>query len=103
MDVKRRLQDLMDERGWTIYHIAKEAGIPWSTVRNMFVRDTDPSMKTLECVCNGLGISLSQFFDTENKMGLSAEQAHLLQQWSLLQEKDRRLITELMDSLKEKK
>ena len=68
----------MDERGWTIYHVAKKAGIPCSTVRNMFVRDTDPSMKTLESVCNGLGISLSQFFDTENQMGLSSEQAHLL-------------------------
>ena len=36
MDVKERLQQLMNERGWTIYKVSKEAGIPWSTVRNMF-------------------------------------------------------------------
>ncbi len=28
MDVKERLQQLMDERGWTIYRVAKAADIP---------------------------------------------------------------------------
>ena len=46
MDVKERLQQLMDERQWTIYKVAKEAGIPWSTVRNMFKRNTEPSIGT---------------------------------------------------------
>mgnify|MGYP002869331421 CR=1 FL=1 len=102
MDVKARLKQLMDERGWTIYRVAKEAGIPWSTVRNMFKRNTEPSIATLECLCKGMGMTLPQFFDTDNTMGLSSEQAEILQQWSRLQEKDRRLISELVDSLNEK-
>ena len=102
MDVKERIQQLMDERGWTIYRVAKEAGIPWSTVRNMFKRNTEPSITTLECLCKGMGMTLPQFFDTDNSMGLSPEQVQMLQQWSKLQEKDKRLIFELVDSLNNK-
>ena len=102
MDVKARLQHLMDERGWTIYRIAKEADVSWSTIRNMFKRNTEPSIQTLECLCRGMGITLSQFFDADNSMGLSSEQAMLLRVWSRLRENDRRLVMELIDSLSEK-
>ena len=74
MDVKLRLQQLMNERGWTMYRLAKEAGVPMSTVRNMFKRNTDPSISTLEALCSSMGITLSQFFDVDNSMGLSQDQ-----------------------------
>ncbi len=101
MDVKARLQQLMDERGWTIYRVAKEADIPWSTVRNMFKRNTEPSVQTLEALCKGMGITLPQFFDEDNTMGISSEHARLLQEWSRLRDKDKKLISELIDSLNE--
>ena len=99
MNVKSRLQALMDERGWTIYRVAKEADIPWSTVRNMFKRNTEPSITTLECICRGLGITLSQFFDTENQMGLTHEQRQLIEQWNLLKESDKRHLIGIIESL----
>ena len=103
MDVKERLQQLMDERGWTIYRVAKEADIPWSTVRNMFKRNTEPSIATLECICRGMGMTLPQFFDVENQMGLTAEQKQLLAQWGKLNERDQKIVLELLDSLNEKR
>ena len=87
MDVKERLQQLMDERQWTIYKVAKEADIPWSTVRNMFKRNTEPSIGTLEAICKGMGMTLPQFFDVENQMGLSDEQRKLINQWGKLDER----------------
>lgn len=99
MDVKARLQQLMDERDWTIYRVAKEADIPWSTVRNMFKRNTEPSITTLEAICKGMGITLLQFFDVENEMGLSPEQARLIQDWSKLSKKNRILVSQLVDAL----
>ena len=102
MDVRARLQQLMDEREWTIYRLAKEADIPWSTIRNMFKRGTEPSIATLESLCRAFGITLAQFFGAESEMGLSEEQNRLLRQWSRLREKDRRTVQELMDSLCEK-
>ena len=102
MDVKERLQQLMDERQWTIYKVAKEAGIPWSTVRNMFKRNTEPSIGTLEAICKGMGMTLPQFFDVENQMGLTDEQRQLINQWSKLDERKKRLISELVDILNDK-
>ena len=102
MDVKARLQQLMDERGWTIYRVAKEADIPWSTVRNMFKRNTEPSIATLESICNGMGMTLPQFFDVDNQMGLTAEQHQLIHQWSKLNDREKRLVGELIDALNEK-
>jgi len=89
----------MDERDWTIYRVAKEADIPWSTVRNMFKRNTEPSITTLEAICKGMGITLLQFFDVENEMGLSPEQARLIQDWSKLSKKNRILVSQLVDAL----
>lgn len=103
MDVKARLQQLMDERGWTIYRVAKEADIPWSTVRNMFKRNTEPSIATLECICHGMGITLPQFFDVDNKMGLTQDQILLIQGWAKLDEKNKRLVSELVEALNQNK
>ena len=89
----------MDERGWTIYKVAKEADIPWSTVRNMFKRNTEPSIGTLEAICKGMGMTLPQFFDVENQMGLSDEQRLLINQWNKLSEHDKLLIVELIKTL----
>ena len=102
MDAKARLQSLMNERGWTIYRLAKESDVAWTTIRNMFARNTEPSIATLESLCKGMGITLSQFFDVDNNMGLSPVQVRLLQEWSRLQEKDKRLVADLIDSLNEK-
>lgn len=99
MDVKQRLQELMDERNWTIYKVAKEADIPWSTVRNMFKRNTDPSITTLESICRGMGITLYQFFDIDNQQGLSQEQMHILAEWNKLSGDKKRIISELLDAL----
>ncbi len=102
MDVKARLKALMNERSWTIYRLAKESNVAWTTIRNMFSRDTEPSITTLESLCKGMGITLVQFFDEDNSMGLSSEQVLLLKEWSRLREKDKRLIQEMIDSLNEK-
>ena len=99
MDVKARLQQLMDERSWTIYKVAKEADIPWSTVRNMFKRDTEPSISTLEAICKGMGITLLQFFDADSPKGLTSQQQLLISQWNKLDDHDQKIIIELMTSL----
>ena len=102
MDVTARVRELMDARGWTIYRVAKEADIPWSTVRNMFKRNTEPSVATLESICNGMGITLAQFFDLEGPNSLTDRQQLLVSKWSLLSEKDQALVLNLIESLGEK-
>lgn len=63
--VLTRIQQFLDERGWTIYKLAKESDLAYSSLNNIFVRNTIPSVLTLEKICNGLQITLAQFFDEE--------------------------------------
>ena len=102
MDVTSRVRELMDARGWTIYRVAKEADIPWSTVRNMFKRNTEPSVTTLESICKGMGITLAQFFDPGGPNSLTERQQLLVSKWNVLNEKDQALILDLIESLGEK-
>lgn len=60
-----RIQQFLDERDWTIYRLAKESDLAYSSLNNIFVRNTVPSVITLEKICSGLQISLTQFFDEE--------------------------------------
>lgn len=61
--VLTRIQQFLDEREWTIYRLAKEADLAYSSLNNIFVRNTVPSVVTLEKICQGLNVSLAQFFD----------------------------------------
>lgn len=62
MDVLTRLRGLLDDRGWTEYRLAKECGLSESTIANIYKRNSVPSIPTLETICRGFGITLSQFF-----------------------------------------
>ena len=47
MNVQNRIKQLMEERGWTDYRLAKESGLSHSTISNMFKRNNAPSIPTL--------------------------------------------------------
>ena len=66
MDVLERLRKLMDARGWTMYRLAKESGLTESTIANIYRRNAIPSIDTLEKICQGFGITLSQFLQMLN-------------------------------------
>ena len=65
MDTQKRIRELMAERGWTDYRLAKEANLSHSTVTNMFNRNNAPTLPTLEAVCQAFGITLAQFFASD--------------------------------------
>ena len=62
MDTLQRLHQLLDERGWSEYRLAKNCGLSNSTIANSYHRNTGPSITTLEAICSVFGISLSKFF-----------------------------------------
>lgn len=101
MDALNRIQQLMEKHGWTEYKLAKEAGLPLSTVTNMFRRQTAPTIPTLEMLCNGFGITLSQFFsEQENFVELTNEQLSMFQQWAGLTKHQKELIADLIRNMK---
>ena len=43
MDTHERLRQLLNERGWTEYRLAKNCGLSESTIANIYRRNTVPS------------------------------------------------------------
>ena len=81
IDVHARIQDLADEQGLSLYELAKRSNLPLTSIYNMNTRKTMPRLETLEKICDGLKISMSEFFAdssdvetngylTENEKGL---------------------------------
>ncbi len=102
MDVNERLKELTKRRGWTMYRLSKESGVAWSTVRNMFERNTLPTIPTLEALCAGLHMTMDEFFVEDEWAGLTAENKALLRQWSQLSAKDKAIVLSLIQSLSSK-
>lgn len=63
-----RIIELLNMRHWSKYRLAKESGIAYSSINNMFNRNTIPSIPTLFKICHGLEISMSDFFKYEEKL-----------------------------------
>ena len=84
MDTHSRLRQLMAERGWTAYRLAKESGLSESTLANIFKRNTVPSISTLESVCSAFGISLAQFIAEGDIVELTPELKELFNNWVAL-------------------
>lgn len=95
MDVNGRIRDLMKERNWTEYRLAKMSGLSLSTLSNLFVRNNAPSIKTLEAICRGFGITLGQFFIEGEVVELSQEQREFFDAWVTLTADEKDLIMQI--------
>lgn len=61
-DVLQEITRLRLERNWSEYELAKHAGLSQSTISTWYRKNQVPTIQTLEKVCKGFGITLSQFF-----------------------------------------
>ena len=72
--IKKRLLTLCAERGMSIHRLAIESGIAPSTIKNiLYGKSRNPGIVTIKMLCDGLGISLPAFFDTEEFRTLEQE------------------------------
>lgn len=102
MDVNERIRVLMNERGWTPYRLAKESGLSDATVGNIFRRNTVPSMATLEAICRGLKISLSQFFAEDDLLEATPELKELFDDWVNLTAEQKEAVRHMMKTFRSK-
>ena len=100
MDAQGRIKQLMEERDWTDYQLAKESNLSHSTVTNMFNRNNAPTLPTLEAVCKAFGITLAQFFTEGNSPELTEEQRILFAKWSTLKDDQKQALLALIDTMR---
>ena len=101
--VKTRIRALCAARNWTYYRLAKESGIPYSTLNTMLNKPGTPSIASLEKLCAGLDITLAQFFAEEPEDALTSDQRELLILWDDLSEENRSHAKAFLEYLSSKK
>lgn len=45
-DVLERIKKILDEKGWTLYKLSKETGIPYSSLNSLFNKNNQPTIST---------------------------------------------------------
>lgn len=103
-DVLKRIKEILDEKGWTLYKLSKETGIPYSSLNSLFNKNNQPTISTLEKICEGLQISLEDFFSA----GLShqievesytREEREIIDSYRKLNKKNKNLLKGFIDLL----
>ena len=102
MDTHSKLRQLMSERGWTAYRLAKESGLSESTLANIFKRNTVSSISTLEAVCAAFGISLAQFFAEQDLVELTPELKELFDNWVSLTPEQKQAALQMLRAMNAK-
>lgn len=99
-DILQEITRLRLERGWTEYELAKNSGLTQSTISTWYRKGQTPTIQTLDKVCMGLGISLSQFFaEGTDAIVLTSEQKELLDNWSALNKTQREIVLQLLENM----
>ena len=65
-DIINRIKELMAEKNISINMLAKKSDIAQSTLSSMMNRENLPTLPTLTKICEGLNITLPQFFMQES-------------------------------------
>lgn len=103
MDTHERLRQLLNERGWSEYKLAKRCGLSESTVANIFRRNTVPSIATLETICSGFGITMSQFFAEGDMIEITPELKELFENWVNLTPEQKKAANQMLKAMNNSK
>ena len=103
LDTLGRLRRLLDERNWTEYRLAKASGLSDSTIKNIYKRNTQPTIDTLEAICRGFGITLAQFFADGEMVELTPDLKELFNGWVNLTPEQKQAVITMVNAFKHDK
>lgn len=72
--VSKRIRELCEKKGLTPNALSYVAGVSQSTIKSILNGESrNPGIVTIKKLCDGLGISLTEFFDTKVFRSLEQE------------------------------
>ncbi len=72
--VRNRIVQLCEEKRLTIHRLSIESAVAPSSINNiLYGKSKNPGVVTIKMLCDGFGISLSEFFNTEEFRNLEQE------------------------------
>lgn len=99
MDILAKILKERQKRNWSEYQLAQNSGITQSTISTWYRKNMQPSISSLEKICAGFGITLSEFFSDsdDNEMILTDEQKLILDKWNSLNKQQKKAVSDLLD------
>ena len=89
-DILGRIEQERLARSWSEYALAENTISTWRR------RNLQPNVASIEKICAGFGITLSQFFQEEDSVYLTKEQKKLLDLWAKLSPAQREAVTKML-------
>ena len=72
--VKNRLLYYLGVRRWSMRKLAMESGLSPSTLKSiLYGNSLNPGIVTIKILCDGLGVTISEFFDCDEFKNLPQE------------------------------
>ena len=103
--VFERIDYIRKTKHFSMYRLAKEADIPYSSLNNNNHRRPCPTIATLEKLCKGLNITLPEFFDFElyplQNENLTPEEDELINKYRSLNKNKQERLQAYLDGLSE--
>lgn len=99
MDANQRIRFLMKQRGWTAYRLSKNSGLSENTIATILKRNSVPSINTLERICKGFGITLSEFFAEGDTVEVSDDTKQLIEYWVGLSPEHKQSVLDLLKNM----
>ena len=99
-DVLDEIKRLREAYHWTEHDLAERAGLPQSTISTWYRKRQIPTILSLDKICQGFGITLSQFFaEDKESVPLSDDQHDLLQRFAALSPEQQKIFLDLFRNL----
>ena len=99
-DILAEITRLRLNRNWSEYQLAQHSGISQSTISTWYRKNQVPTIQTLEKVCLGFGITLSQFLaNDDDAVSLTESQKDLLDCWAALTDTQQALFMQLFKNI----
>ena len=74
LETKNRIFQLLEEKKMSIHALAIKSGVAPSTIKNiLYGKSQNPGIVTIKLICDGLNISLFDFFNTDIFMSKELE------------------------------
>ncbi len=74
IDTKNRLLFLLEQYHMSIHALAIKSGVAPSTIKNiLYGKSQNPGIVTIKMLCDGFGISIYDFFNTQDFKSIEPE------------------------------
>lgn len=72
--VKKRFEQLCYQKDINFCRLASLSGVPYTTVKSIFYNQSkNPGIATIKKLCDGLDVTITEFFNTEEFKNLEQE------------------------------